>query len=439
MAGGTWTTENKVRPGAYFNFRPAADSQSTIADRGVATMPVVMSWGPEGTVMEIYSTDLANGSAKPLLGYGAGESGSLIFRECLQHCYKLLAYRVNGGTKAAASAGGITATAKYSGLRGNDLQLAVEALESGFAVITYLDGSEVDRQDIAAPGDLTDNNWATFAIGGTLTAAAAVPFSGGSDGPAQAGAYASYFDALRMENWQVMGIPSADVSLPPLLKSYIYDLRENEGKKVQGVTYDYAADYEGIISSKQGYSREKETVSPTDFIAWVTGATAGAAVNESLTYRLIDDAVAITGQMTDSEINARLRQGFLVLSRRIDGKIIVEQDINTLVSYSDTKVKAFSKNRVVRVLDEIGNQIALIFSLYYVGKVGNDAGGRDLFKGDIITYCRELTALRAIQNFDAKEDVSIAAGNDGDSVVVTLAVQPVDSMEKLYMTVEVYG
>lgn len=41
-----------------------------------------------------------------------------------------------------------------------------------------------------------------------------------------------------------------------------------------------------------------------------------------------------------------------------------------------------------------------------------------------------------MQNFSA-EDVTVRAGNAIDSVLVDVAVQPVDSIEKIYMTVMV--
>ena len=42
-----------------------------------------------------------------------------------------------------------------------------------------------------------------------------------------------------------------------------------------------------------------------------------------------------------------------------------------------------------------------------------------------------------IQEFEGSEDIEISQGNDLDSVVTTWAVKPVDSMEKLYLTVNV--
>ena len=40
------------------------------------------------------------------------------------------------------------------------------------------------------------------------------------------------------------------------------------------------------------------------------------------------------------------------------------------------------------------------------------------------------------QNFEA-DDVAVSPGNSGDSVVIDVALQPVDSIEKIYMTVTV--
>lgn len=439
MAGGTWIVQNKVRPGAYLNFIPVVVPEVTLADRGIATMPLVMDWGPEGQVIEVLSPDLVDGKSLAKIGYTAANAESLLFRLCLNHCYKLLAYRINsGGDKATATLGNLVVTAKYSGLRGNDISVAVVENDSDFDVVTYLDGVEKDRQTVAAIADLTANDWAAFRGTGALAASVATALVDGTNGTIGVNAYTTYFEAMKTQSWQVMGIPSSDATLPPLLKAYIIDLRDNKGKKVQGVAYNYAADYEGIISSKQGYKTATETISAVNFVAWVTGASALAKANESNTYKLIDGATEIISPMTDDEIVEALKAGWYVISKRTDGKIIIEQDINTLVTFTaGQKNKVFRKNRVMRTLDDIGTKITNIFETGYIGKMNNSAAGRDLFKSDIIKYCQALQAESAIQSFDSQNDISIAQGSDIDSVFVGLNIQPVDSMEKLYMTVEV--
>ena len=47
-----------------------------------------------------------------------------------------------------------------------------------------------------------------------------------------------------------------------------------------------------------------------------------------------------------------------------------------------------------------------------------------------------LQGEQAIQNFSS-DDVEVLPGNDIDSIIVNLAIQAVDSVEKIYMTVTV--
>ena len=72
-----------------------------------------------------------------------------------------------------------------------------------------------------------------------------------------------------------------------------------------------------------------------------------------------------------------------------------------------------------------------------MGKVDNNGTGRGIFKSDLVAYGKEMQRINAIQEFAGADDVTVAQGNDLDSVVVEWAVKPVDSMEKLYMTVNV--
>lgn len=92
------------------------------------------------------------------------------------------------------------------------------------------------------------------------------------------------------------------------------------------------------------------------------------------------------------------------------------------------------KNRLIRTLDGINNDITEIFESNYVGKINNNADGRSLLRATLIEYFNELQRMNAIQNFTA-EDVTVNPGNDSDAVVIDCFVQPVDSVEKIYITV----
>lgn len=437
MAGGIWTSMNKVRPGVYINFASERQAIGAIGERGVVTIPLPLSWGPSKQIITINAGD----DTFDVLGYDITAPQLLLIREALKRAKTLLLYRLNDGDKATATIGGMTVTAKYSGVRGNNITIVVQANvdnPSMFDVQTLVEGREVDVQTVSTIGELRENAWVTFSGTGTLTETAGVNLAGGTDGEVTNADYMDYLAAIELHDFQTMAAPVTDETLKGIFVSFVRRLRETEGKKIQVVLPDYpSADYEGVISVKNGVILADGTViDNVKATAWVAGATAGANVNQSLTYTAYDDAIDVDTRYTHSQIEQALLNGeFLFVPS--GGRAIVEQDINTFTSYTPEKGKHFSKNRVIRVLDGIANDLKRIFEQYYIGKVNNDADGRNLFKNEIINYLNTLQEIGAVQNFDTQNDVKVLPGNEVDSIYVELYVQPTDSVEKIYMKITI--
>lgn len=68
LGGGTFLTQNKILPGAYINFISVAQASATLSDRGIATIPLDMNWGPEGEVVTVELGDFQKDSQK-IFGY----------------------------------------------------------------------------------------------------------------------------------------------------------------------------------------------------------------------------------------------------------------------------------------------------------------------------------------------------------------------------------
>ncbi|MEI7027902.1 phage tail sheath family protein [Paenibacillus sp. y28] len=437
MAGGTWNTTNKVRPGVYINFVSEAKAVGSVSDRGIVSLALPLSWGPAKQVI----TAEAGADTTSLLGYSVTDARLLLVREALKRAKTLLLYRLNSGVKAAATMGDLTVTAKHGGVRGNDITLVVQVNVDDadlFDVKTFVSGEEKDAQTVAGIADLQANDWVVFGGTGDLSASAGTPLTGGADGTVSNQDYVDYLAAVELHDFQTVALPSTDSSLKALYASFVRRLREEEGKKVQAVLENYPlADYEGIISVKNGVVLNDGTVlSAAQATAWVAGATAGAGLNESLTYQVYDDASDVGTRYTNSQIEAALRGGEFVFTPGKDGPV-VEQDINTLTSISPNKNKAFSKNRVIRVLDGLAADFKRIFESYYIGQVDNNADGRNLFRNECISYLTTLQNMNAIQAFNAQTDVIVSEGGDTDSIIIETAVQPVDSVEKIYTKVTV--
>jgi len=433
MAGGTWTTQNKVRPGAYVNTTSNGGVGTSESTSGVTTIPIALDFGPEKQVVSITAaSDLTK------LGYDLGSEKLLALKEALKRATTVLLYRVGSGAKATITEGPVTISALYGGSRGNDISVVAAAnvnTTGYFDVTTYMAGSAVDTQTVARFEELAANDIVSFSGEGDVTAFTAT-LAGGSDTAATANDYMTYFDAVQVYEFNTMALPVEDEAIKVAGASFIKRMRDDEGKKCQLVVAKYNADHEAVINVKNGVILTDGTVISAEMAtAWVAGATAAAGVATSLTYSVYDGAVDVTERYLNSDIIAALQTGeFLFIEKR--GEVVVEQDINSLHTFSTDKGKDFAKNRVLRVLDDIANNAKKTFEDNYIGKVNNDVDGRELFKADRVAYFDNLLAQGAITEF-AADDIAIAAGNDKDSVYMEVAVQPIDAMEKLYMLVNV--
>ena len=107
-----------------------------------------------------------------------------------------------------------------------------------------------------------------------------------------------------------------------------------------------------------------------------------------------------------------------------------------MVTTSDTQGDIFKDNQTIRVIDQIANDIAVLFNTKYLGVVPNDAAGRISLWSDLVAHHRQLEQIRAIENF-SESDITVEQGNTKKSVVVTDFVTVVNAMSKLYMIVTV--
>jgi len=344
--GGTWTSQNKILPGAYINFLTNTALSITPGDRGTVALLQEMSVGTAGDMYTITATD-------------ASEYPS-----------------------AATAA---------------DKLLANEALKGAKTVILY--------------------NLGTSHNAAVLTAALA---------------------ALKTIEFNTLCYPydtATYATNQAAIQTWITDMRDAESRKVQAVMADYAGDYEGVINVAQGVKlMNGTTLTNAQTTAWVAGVTAGAAVYQSNTGKKYTDAIDVVPRMTKSEMETAVSAGKFIFKVDTAQNVTAVYDINSFVTYTADKSGAFRKNRVIRTIDGINNDIVEIFESGYIGKANNNADGRALLRATLVQYFNELQSLAAIQNF-TEADVTVSSGTDSDAVVISCYVQPVDSVEKIYITV----
>lgn len=432
LGGGTYLVQNKILPGAYINFVSQPRAMGTLGERGTVCMALELDWGKSG-MMTVEAEEFQT-EAQDIFGYDYTHEKMKPLRELFLYAKKALLYRCNSGEKASAKVGECTVQAKYGGIRGNDIKVVVTKNvddETAFDVKTYLDLVLQDTQTVKTIEELNENAYVTFQGTGALQANAGINLTGGTNKEVTGNDYADFLEEAEKENFSVLAYAGEDEVTKGLFTAFTKRLRNEEGVKFVTVLFNYTkADFEGVISVTNETEEQK-----TGLVYWTAGAEAGAEVNESITNKKYNGEYSVKAKYKKSRFVEGLQNGELLYYEDGDD-IRVLRDINTFTSFESSKNSDFSSNRVIRVLDAIANDVARIFSQYYLGKQSNNDNGRNLLKAELIQYHEQLEGIEAIEGFEP-EDITIMQGTEKQDVVVYERVKPTDAMEKLYMKVEV--
>ena len=420
--GGYFTTYTKKMPGTYVNFSSALKASSVLSDRGIVFFGDSLTWGASGvTTLEL--SDLEN--LQSILGYNQNADEMIKVREIFRHATKLYLYRLDsGGVKASNT----FATAKYEGTRGNAITIIIASdveHENKFVVSTALDGVIVDSQDnIGAITDLEANayvDWKTGEI--TLEATAGTPLANGANGTVTGQSYQDMLNEAESYNFNILAYDGTDSTTKALFKAFTQRMREEVGANFQTVLYNYSADYEGVINVKNN----------ADLVPWVAGAEAGCLVNASIANMLYDGEKVISANYTQSQLISSMDSGELVF-HKIDDDYKVLKDINSLTTFSTQKGKRFGENTTIRVNDQIGNDVAVMFNTQIMGKVQNDSEGRLYVWDKINDIMQALATQRAISNYDSADLRVFEIEGDSSAIGAEILYTPLNMLDKLYLT-----
>ena len=262
-------------------------------------------------------------------------------------------------------------------------------------------------------------------------------------------------------SWNTLGFCGKSEN-KSVIDSYIRGLRENKGKYRQVVLFNNSlSDYEGIISPYQAFAVDDDDVDWLSYtnsddaeeekrvaelglrqmfaVGFVAAITAGSDVNVSNTYAPVPQNVidVIPSSDEDESVEFDLKSGFFTFTHNSQNRIVIEKDINTLHTYTQTRTAPFSKNRVIRCLDELSNTKVMIWEEMFIGKIDNNVTGRNLLKSQILTIIQNLVKVGALSDSDTT--VVVEPGDEPDKVRSYETVRPIDSMEQLYSYVTVLG
>lgn len=436
LGGGTFVNiGEKKLPGSYINFVSTSRAIGILSERGFVAMPFLLDWGVEQEVKKVEQEEIESKSLV-LFGYNYGDEELKPLREIFKHARTLYYYRLGQGVKATST----IATAKYAGTRGNKLKVVTTAIISGetttgYTVKTFLDDILVDSQEVsgatATTDDLTVNDFVDWIAEVSLTAGT-INLSGGTNATVTSGDYATFLTAIEPYSFNTIGYAGTDSAVKSLFASFTERMRDNQGIKFQCVLYKYeSANYEGIISVENS----PVSSSNADLVYWVVGAQAGCAVNKSNTNIKYDGEYDINVSYTQAQLEDGLDSGKFMF-HKVGDEVRVLEDINTLTTFSVDKNEDFKYNQTIRVIDQIGNDIAVIFNTQFLGKIPNDDSGRASLWNELVKYHERLQTVRAIENFSSG-NITVTAGDTKTMVIVDEVITPTNCMTQLYMTCKI--
>lgn len=193
MAGGSFSSMNKVIPGIYYKISKQAVQQPLLTASGVLLWIGERTWGDavERISLDDYSKDVCYRKT----GLSNTSKRMELFA---QSCQELIAYDPREGrAKASATAfgGKVTLTAAKPGSLGNSISVVIIDYSADVAEVrTSVDGVVQHRQRVKKLGELVSNAWVVFGVEAANADVSAhsdfgtVNLTGGSDGAAAGGA-----------------------------------------------------------------------------------------------------------------------------------------------------------------------------------------------------------------------------------------------------------
>lgn len=433
LGGGTFTAQNKILPGSYINFVSLNKANSSLSDRGIVTMPLILDWGESDKVIEITNADFQKNALK-LFGYDYSHDKMKGLRDLFLNARILYAFRLNGdGVKASNT----YATAKYAGTRGNDIKIIIQKNvddETKFDVKTVLDTIIVDEQTVKTASELVDNDYVSFKTTATLAVTAGTAMTGGTNSEVNGTAYQKYLDKIESYTFNIMGVATTETTIKNLIVAFTKRMRDEVGAKFQAVLHDIAADYEGVINVINDVTAD-DNFDKSSIVYFMTGIEANCAINKTCLNKIYTGEFEVNTDYTQSQLEDAIQAGKLVL-HNVNNEVRILEDVNSLVTTSETKGDIFKNNQTIRVADQIANDIAVLFNTKYLGNIPNNESGRISLWTDIVKHHTQLQDIGAIEDF-SDENVTVEAGNTKTSVVINDVITVINAMSQLYMTVKI--
>ena len=463
---GTFTIgETKVRPGEYHRFENAGGIPTAGATNGIVAGVIRANWGPlNKAVVFDPSTDV-----KAVFGKGQTEDLiSAMFEEGNSKGYFVRCG--TGGTygsiklkdSAASAEEVVTITAKYVGDRAFTVSIRDSLTNSTKRECIIYDGTtEFEKIEFAkdAEGGEAAALVAAFAASdnftakkekdgnGVLASVTQSAFTAGTNPTVNTEAYSTALNALEPHAFNVICVDTEDVAVHAVVHSFIKRTyaagsypttvlsEKADSTNTLDVRMQHAAAFNDakviyVLNGGEDTSGNKKE----GYInaARIGGIIAAVPSNQSVTHYVVSGYADLAETLTNTQIEKALQNGCIVLTKNSNGQVWIEQGINTLITPSGNEDEGWKKIRRVKTRFELMQRIGDTTDAL-IGKINNDTDGRAAIVAAGQSVIDTMIAEKKLATGSAMtEDGANPA--KGDSAWFVIAVDDIDSVEKIYLT-----
>lgn len=255
-------------------------------------------------------------------------------------------------------------------------------------------------------------------------------------------------------NWLCMPEAGEDISA---VISWVKNKRES-GKRIKAVLAGAdTADSESIVNFAGGGinirldGETEQAVSSGNYTCRIAGILGGLPMSRSCTYLRLPE---VTAADAVSDPDEAVDDGKLFIL--FDGdNYKLSRGVNSLTTLMPEKGESFTKIKIMEGMDQIYTDFKYAFENYYIGKVRNDYGNKQILCGAFNAYLRTLAGdvldpsydNRCFVSYDQNKmyleskgtdtenmsELEILSANTGSKVFIDAQVKFVDAMEDLYM------
>lgn len=446
LGGGEFKTMDKSMPGAYINTVSASTGLSITGDRGVVAIAIEHDYGNNGEIMEITPSDFREDSLT-LLGYNLYHDKLKGLRELFANSQKVLLYILNKTDKASND----YATAKKGGIRGNDITIKVQNNIDNLGskdVITMLDYIVIDKQTVKTAKDLRDNALVEFKPNSELAITAGEKLKGGGNGIATNAEHQDFLNKLETRHFNALACMATTKILQNLYIAYTKRMRNEVGLKFATIlceASDLAGDtalydFEGFVVTVNKV-KDKE-VKGTELVPFTAAIYANAGLGKANLNKAYSGEYEIIADYTQPQLKELAKQGRFVY-HRVGDTFRVFEDINGLITTSETKGEEFKDNQVIRICDDLAMADAKVFNEIYLGDVNATKSGMESLENRLISIRDTFVSENALKSYDKEslkvEKIESVGGKKlRGAVKVSCGITPAECFRQLYMTTRIH-